>query len=267
MNIAICDDEKYVRSYIRKLIEKQEKDCQIFEFSSGEALLKFQKEGKETFDMLFLDISIQDENGMDVAKQLRENQGRSGWGNLPLLIFVTGYPEYMPEAFSVNAFQFLIKPVKEEEFERVFTQASRECRSFLAKQRASSKELLIRSGKSTRKIQEHEIYYVESSSRKVILCLADEKISYYDKISALEEKLREHFFRVHKGYLINMRHVERYSRTEVKMRNGDSLLISKYKYQDFVKAYLSYIRREMMPAADSRKQQMDTGDFLDLEEK
>ena len=71
-----------------------------------------------------------------------------------------------------------------------------------------------------------------------------EKIEYYDKISSLESELKPDFFRIHKGYLVNIKYVERYDRTEVKMRNGDSLLISKYKYQDFVKRYLEYILEE-----------------------
>ena len=76
------------------------------------------------------------------------------------------------------------------------------------------------------------------------LYLRHEKIEYYDKISSLESELKPDFFRIHKGYLVKIKYVERYDRTEVKMRNGDSLLISKYKYQDFVKRYLEYILEE-----------------------
>ena len=50
--------------------------------------------------------------------------------------------------------------------------------------------------------------------------------------------------RKYKGYLVNMKYVERYSRTEVQMKNGKRLLISKYKYQDFIKAYLEYIAED-----------------------
>ena len=89
-----------------------------------------------------------------------------------------------------------------------------------------------------------DIYYIESSNRKVTLYLRHEKIEYYDKISSLESELKPDFFRIHKGYLVNIKYVERYDRAEVKMRNGDSLLISKYKYQDFVKRYLEYILEE-----------------------
>ena len=51
------------------------------------------------------------------------------------------------------------------------------------------------------------------------------------------------FFRVHKGYLVNLAYVEGYSKTELTLTNGEKLLISKYKYQDFVKAYLRFVKR------------------------
>lgn len=297
MNIAICDDEAYVRAYIRKLIGQQGVDCNIREFSSGQALLDAQglcgncgsqlgrgQEGSKTgeslpregnqrggteegqsgngtqgsraqslppgegnIDILFLDISMDGLDGMDVARRLRsraEGSGGTVLGRLPLLIFVTGYPEYAIEAFSVHAFQFLVKPIKEQEFSKVFGQAVQEYRCLAGKGQAAPKELLVRMGHTTRKVLAGDIYYAESSNRKVILCLGDEKIAFYGRISQLEEELVEHFFRVHKGYLVNMEYVERYSRTEVWMKNGDRLLVSKYKYQDFVKAYLKFISEE-----------------------
>lgn len=245
MNVAICDDEGYVRSYLRGLTEKQKAGCRITEFSSGKELLTHLE--KEIPDILFLDISMEGADGMEVARKFRmraKEQGEGAWGSLPLLIFVTGYPEYAMEAFSVQAFQFLVKPVKEQEFAAVFAQAVREYRCLTDRKSKEPEELLIRIGNITRKVSAEDIYYVESCNRKVILCLNNEKIISYDRISRLEEELPESFFRVHRGYLINMKYVERYSRTEVRMKNGDTLLISKYKYQEFVKAYLNYISEE-----------------------
>ena len=112
------------------------------------------------------------------------------------------------------------------------------------KKKEKPKEVLVRNGNRTRSVSADDIYYIESSNRKVTLYLRHEKIEYYDKISSLESELKPDFFRIHKGYLVNIKYVERYDRTEVKMRNGDSLLISKYKYQDFVKRYLEYISEE-----------------------
>lgn len=207
MNIAICDDEKNIRIYIRKLIQKQETFCKITEFSSGKELLEFQDEtNAEEIDILFLDISMGDEDGMTVAKQLRSQM--------------------------------------ESNFEQVFAQTIREYQYLMAKKKEKPKEVLVRNGNRTRSVSADDIYYIESSNRKVTLYLRHEKIEYYDKISSLESELKPDFFRIHKGYLVNIKYVERYDRTEVKMRNGDSLLISKYKYQDFVKRYLEYILEE-----------------------
>lgn len=207
MNIAICDDEENIRIYIRKLIQKQETSCKITEFSSGKELLEFQDEtNAEEIDILFLDISMGDEDGMTVAKQLRSQM--------------------------------------ESNFEQVFAQTIREYQYLMAKKKEKPKEVLVRNGNRTRSVSADDIYYIESSNRKVTLYLRHEKIEYYDKISSLESELKPDFFRIHKGYLVNIKYVERYDRTEVKMRNGDSLLISKYKYQDFVKRYLEYILEE-----------------------
>lgn len=207
MNIAICDDEDNIRIYIRKLIQKQETFCKITEFSSGKELLEFQDEtNAEEIDILFLDISMGDEDGMTVAKQLRSQM--------------------------------------ESNFEQVFAQTIREYQYLMAKKKEKPKEVLVRNGNRTRSVSADDIYYIESSNRKVTLYLRHEKIEYYDKISSLESELKPDFFRIHKGYLVNIKYVERYDRTEVKMRNGDSLLISKYKYQDFVKRYLEYISEE-----------------------
>lgn len=207
MNIAICDDEENIRIYIRKQIQKQEPFCKITEFSSGKELLEFQDEtNAEEIDILFLDISMEDEDGMTVAKQLRSQM--------------------------------------ESNFEQVFAQTIREYQYLMAKKKEKPKEVLVRNGNRTRSVSADDIYYIESSNRKVTLYLRHEKIEYYDKISSLESELKPDFFRIHKGYLVNIKYVERYDRAEVKMRNGDSLLISKYKYQDFVKRYLEYILEE-----------------------
>jgi len=215
------------------------------EFSSGWDLLQFwRQEDGEQIDILFLDIFMDGADGMETAAQIRslkEERGESLWGSLPLTIFVTGYPEYMAKAFSVHAFWYLVKPIDEREFENVFAQAVREYRYLSKKRKPESRKILVRDGGVTRNIPIDDIYYIESSNRKVILYLQQEKIEYYDKISQLESQLKPDFFRIHKGYLVNMKYVERYDRTEVRMKNGDSLLISKYKYHNFVKSYKEYI--------------------------
>ena len=105
-----------------------------------------------------------DEDGMTVAKQLRsqmESKKEAVWGSLPLLIFVTGYPEYMQEAFSVNAFQYIVKPIQESNFEQVFAQTIREYQYLMAKKKEKPKEVLVRNGNRTRSVSADDIYYIE----------------------------------------------------------------------------------------------------------
>lgn len=156
LNIAICDDEENIRIYIRKLIQKQETFCKITEFSSGKELLEFQDEtNAEEIDILFLDISMGDEDGMTVAKQLRSQM--------------------------------------ESNFEQVFAQTIREYQYLMAKKKEKPKEVLVRNGNRTRSVSADDIYYIESSNRKVTLYLRHEKIEYYDKISSLESELKPDF--------------------------------------------------------------------------
>ncbi|MDE6405054.1 MAG: LytTR family DNA-binding domain-containing protein [Lachnospiraceae bacterium] len=245
MNIAVCDDEENIRCLIKNLIEKQMRDCRIMEFSSGGELLQFwRQEDREQIDILFLDIAMDGTDGMETAEQIREwkeEREEPIWGSLPLLIFVTGHPEYMAKAFSVNAFQYLVKPLAEKEFADVFAQALRECRHLEMKKSMEPRKILVRDGNITRNIPIEDIYYIESSNRKIIIAMGEEKVECYGKIGGMECELGEGFFRTHRGYLVNMKYVERYSRTEVQMKNGSRLLISKYKYQEFVKAYLEYL--------------------------
>lgn len=247
MHIGICDDEENVRAYIRKMIEQQNEECQITEYASGEELLQAEKENSEKIDVLFLDIAMGDIDGMSVAKQLRQIQAdkeQAAWGSLPLLIFVTGYSEYMPDAFSVNAFQYIVKLIKKKDFVNVFTQAVREYQYLTEQKDKTGKEITVGNGANMQTIKADDIFYIESSNHKIFICLEDKKIEHWGKISDLEQKLNPEFFRIHKGYLVNLKQIEGYDRTEVCMKNGNKLLISKYKYQDFVKAYLQYISEE-----------------------
>lgn len=72
MNIAVCDDEENIRIHIKKLIEMQDAGCRVMEFASGGELLRFwERENRAQIDILFLDIAMEETNGMTVAEQIR----------------------------------------------------------------------------------------------------------------------------------------------------------------------------------------------------
>ena len=155
-----------------------------------------------------------------------------------IIMFITNMIQYAVRGYEVDAMDYVVKPVEYFAFSQKLDKAIGRMK------KAVQTYISVPTEDGLQKLAVSDIYYIESSNRKVTLYLRHEKIEYYDKISSLESELKPDFFRIHKGYLVNIKYVERYDRTEVKMRNGDSLLISKYKYQDFVKRYLEYISEE-----------------------
>ena len=238
IRIAVCDDEKNIRIYLSSLIKKQPVECEIIEYASAEEYLS---DGKE-YDLLFLDIELHsqasDIDGMDMAKRIRSREH----SKQPSIIFVTGYEKYVYDAFDVGAFQYLLKPVDERKFEEVFQRAAAQIASEAERQQ---KKLVIQYANASKAIPLEDIYYIESQSHKAVIHMKEEVLECYAKIGDLEEELQGQFFRIHKGYLVNLAYVEEYNKTEVMLINGDKLLISKYKYPDFVKAYMRYMEQEV----------------------
>ncbi len=272
IRIAICDDEPNMRSYLTALIRREDASCRISEYASAEAYLA----AREDHDLLLLDIELGGEtadsgaaadggtaadgevaadsgtaaqrgaaagagspgsmDGMALARRLRSLPP----DRQPLIIFVTGYESYVYQAFDVEAFQYLVKPVDEGRFADVFRRAAEKL-SVLEKQR--QRTLLVQYAGSSRVIPLENIRYVESHGHKLLLHLKEGTVEYYGKIGELEQELGGQFARIHKGYLVNLRHVEEYARGQVTLTGGEKLTISKYKYDAFVKQHLRFLRQ------------------------
>ena len=236
IRIAICDDEANTRAYLSSLIRAQSCPCEIVEYASASDCLADTRE----IDLLFLDIELAPSgdrlDGMALARTIRER----ATGTQPVIIFVTGYERYVFDAFDVGAFQYLLKPVDEEKFAQVFTRAVAQIGTAREK---PGPVLTLQSANASKTVPLDSIYYIESSNHKVELHLKDGVFACYAKIGDLEVELQGQFFRIHKGYLVNLSYVDGYSKSEVTLTNGERLLLSKYKYQDFVKAYLRFLKR------------------------
>ena len=235
VKIAICDDEKNIRAYLSALVKKQGMECEITEYATAG---DYFADGVE-HDILFLDIELegpgQDMDGMKMARQIRGMEDTKQ----PIIIFITGYEKYVYDAFDVGAFQYLLKPVDEQKFAGVFRRAAEQAAAYTGQDK---KALMIQYGGTGKTIPLRDIYYMESRNHKIAVHMKDGVLEYYARMSDLEDELQGQFCRVHKGYLINLSYVDEYNKTEVTLTNGDKLLISKYKYEDFVKAYLRFMQ-------------------------
>ena len=232
MNIAICDSEKNLCEDIAELIRKNNIDAKIFTFTTKEELLK----SKTDFAIFFLDIK--GIGGMEIAKILRRRQSIL---NQPksILIFVTGYDEFMEQAFDVHAFHYLLKPIDTKKFSQVLNRAVDEVKNF---QTQAEKFLLIKIGGMNKKIFLRDIFFVESNNKKIIFHTVEGNFEIYGKMSVLEVALDENFYRCHRCYIVNLAKISAYNSKSITLSNGEKILLSAKKYADFVKKFLHYAK-------------------------
>ena len=193
MRIAVCDDDRAIREELFRLIQKQVPEADIMEYQSGEELIN----ARGNFDIYFLDIEMGEVSGMDIARRIREQEDNGRQRSI--IIFVTGYREYMEAAFDVNAFHYLIKPIDTEKFSEVFKRAWKEAAVFYEQEK---KYIIVKSSGTQQKILLKNIYYIESGNKKVIFHTTDGTLEVYGKMEELEKGLGNTFYRCHRCYLV-----------------------------------------------------------------
>ena len=231
LSIAVCDDEVVeccnMARKIKDILEEMKIPCIVRQFWSGEKLLQ----ALEGFDIVFLDIIMRDLDGMKTAQIFRKKAFDK------ILIFVSSSREYVFEAYDVEAFQYLLKPVDDRKLKSVLQKA-------VFKTESRSQEFIIVSReRQKKKLFLDDIYYFEIKGRVVDVHGPEGIFTYYEQIGELENKLQDKgFFRCHKSYLINLKYVDGYNRKEVILENGKKIVIAKRRYDEFVQKVLKVMR-------------------------
>lgn len=233
LSIAVCDDQIIeccsMAGKIRDILQEMKIPCMIRQFQSGGELLR----AMESFDIVFLDIIMQEMDGMKTAQIFRKKASDK------ILIFVSSSREYVFEAYDVEAFQYLLKPVDDRKLKKVLQKAVQKAES------RSQEFMVVSRERQKKKLFLDDIYYFEIKGRMVDVHGTDGVFSYYEQIGELENKLRDKdFFRCHKSYLINLKHVEGYNRQEVTLENGENIVIAKRRYEEFCREVLRVMRRQ-----------------------
>lgn len=229
MDIAIVDDEKVIREQVKGMIEKQYPECGLYTCKTCGELLCMEKH----FDIIFLDIQMEGMNGIEAARILFERNERS------VLIFITGIRDYVFEAFDVAAFHYLLKPLDEKKFQEVLNRAVKEAEK---RKDCGQTQLFIKTRNRNITLNQTDIMYVESRGRKADIHTTEEVVEIYAAMKGLEEQLGGSFYRCHRGYLVNMAYITEYNNDSIRLSNGESIYLSKERYNAFVKAYMRYLR-------------------------
>ncbi len=231
LTVAVCDDNAEFTEYISRRIQKLQPDCAVRLFCSGEALTA---SGKR-FDIIFLDVKMNGMSGLATAEKIRGTDPET------IIIFISGIRDHVFDAFDVDAFQYLLKPVDDEKFGEVFLRAVKKVRKRYENER---RRLFIRTKGKSVTLYAEDIIYLENEMRKIAVHTRNEVVTFYGAMSKVAEQLGDDFYRCHRGYLVNLAFVAEYDSENIYLENGEKIYMAREKYQDFVKSYMRFLRRK-----------------------
>ncbi len=229
INTVICDDEKYfvdeLHTQIKNFFLDKRMECQITEYSSGKSLTEHMAD----CDLLFLDVKMEEQDGFKTAEILRKN-GFSG-----CLIFSTVMKNDMYRAFEYEAFDYLVKPFSQGAFERTMER-------FIHTLRTNKQQIIVSCRGQKSIVKSEDILYCEIINRKINLHLSDgSTVEYYGKISELEKSLDGSFFKSHRSYLVNLRHILSYSSNEITVSGDEKIPLSRSRKAALMNALIDDI--------------------------
>jgi len=246
IKVMLVDDEAGVRLLLRKIIQRKtefEVICECDNFT--EAVTMFTKKKP---DVVFLDIEIVGASGLDFARIISDIEPKTK------IIFATAHGEFMPQAFEVYAFDYLVKPFDMERVNLTLDRikslhngrdASKEkIADVVAVSEKDFSRLLIKGKESASFIDTKDIVLIQRENGSTVIYT--EKSSYVtsSSIGEVEARLDTNvFMRSHKSYVINTKKIKRiepYGRwTYVVLFDGleKDALITSEKYEELKKKY------------------------------
>ncbi|WP_426476632.1 LytR/AlgR family response regulator transcription factor [Chryseobacterium sp. CBSDS_008] len=212
MKCLIIDDEPLARFHLKELAGQI--DFLSVEGTCATALEADTKVKEGEIDLLFLDINMPYLSGLEFLEQLE---------NPPLCILTTAYSEYALEGFRLQVVDYLLKPIA---FNRFYQAVNKAQQQFIISEKLKKNTslddpfLYVRQSDTFIKVSWVDILYIESMQNYTKLHFKDKSLTIHQTMKAIEESLpSDHFFRIHKSYLINITHID--------MISGGRLFINK----------------------------------------
>lgn len=219
LRIGICDDladaRLVLRSALERILETRKIQGQFFEFSSGETLLRWYDHHAGELDIIFLDMELHELDGMETARQLRAADAGLQ------LAFVTGYADHVFDGYSVRALGYLMKPPRQEQLEAVLDRAQ------AALVRELDRAYVCRNGDTHYRIPISNILYFASDRRQVQCITQGQTYTFYGKLDAVAAEVGAEFIRIHQRYLVRAGAVDRIEGSELVLRSGERLPVSR----------------------------------------
>lgn len=234
IKIAFCDDDMEVLHQMNELLDRyrveRNEDITYVAFQSPFELLTEIEKGIRP-DILFLDVVMPGQNGMDVAKEIRQ------YDTNMKIIFLTSSPEFAVESYSVGAYFYQLKPIWEESFFRLMDAVLAEC------EKKKKNSLILRSKDGITRIDLQQLEYCEVLGRKLLFHLENGAVlESAGSLDDLAGQLMQYsnFFRPHRSFLVNMEYIQNISSRSIKMVNDAEIPIPHGKCSEIKKIYMEY---------------------------
>ena len=231
MRIAVCDDQVQCRAQavaaIRDCIRSQ--GVLVDDFKDGPSFLRAFK--NRPYDLVFLDIEMPEMDGITAARRLRQLSRE-----VPI-VFLTSHIEYALEGYEVNALRYLTKPIHPVKLREVLT--------FVLDQIQQQRVLWVKTDLDEEKVHIRDILYMEAQNQNILICTKTDSYSVRYNMADYEAQLQEDgFFRIHRGYLVSLRHIKSMGKHEVTLSDKTVLPVSRNKEKELKEALFQYIRKE-----------------------
>lgn len=233
MKIAICDDEKQFVDSICPLLEQwaasNSINLTLYCFSNGDDLIAAHR--NECMDLIILDVVMPLLNGMDTARELRNDEQ-----TVPI-IFLSSAREFAVDSYEVKAFHYLIKPVEEIKLFHVLD-------DFLKTIALPQSVFTAHTDKGFCKIVVDDVDYLEAQNKEVLVHLTNGRtIMIRELFSKCEEifTLENGFFRCHRSYIVNLNNIEQFTKSEISTSQNSAIPISRNRYVAFKETYFNYM--------------------------
>lgn len=234
IKIAFCDDDMEVLHQMNELLDRyrveRNEDITYAAFQSPFELLTEIEKGIRP-DILFLDVVMPGQNGMDVAKEIRQ------YDTNMKIIFLTSSPEFAVESYSVGAYFYQLKPIWEESFFRLMDAVLAECEN------KKKNRLILRSKDGITRIDLQQLEYCEVLGRKLLFHLENGAVlESAGSLDDLAGQLMQYsnFFRPHRSFLVNMEYIQNISSRSIKMVNNAEIPIPHGKCSEIKNTYMEY---------------------------
>ena len=207
IRVMIVEDEQKIRDILKKMIEKTS-DCEVVS-SCGNFAAAISDFIKFRPDVVFMDIDLSGESGLDCAKAITEVDPKVK------IVFATAHSEYMANAFEIYAFDYLVKPFDLERIGKTLSRMksmipAKEIDPAGAKNEAGYEKLVIRGKEEINLIDTKDIIMIERTDGICRIVTGDEIFLTSASLSSIQDKLDpDKFMRCHKSYIIRVEAVKK----------------------------------------------------------